>query len=109
MQTRGCGVERIAWRHRGASLMLDPDRALVHREHAGVVRGVVLADELRDAAVRPDDVMRGQDARGILEPPDRAFEHDDRPVVDDELDRAAATPDRMVARWHRTSPLNGHS
>jgi hypothetical protein len=53
--------------------------------------------------------MRRQDARGILEPPDRAFEHDDRPVIDDELDRAAATPDRKVARWHRTSPLNGHS
>ena len=109
VQSRGSRVERVAGRHRGAGLMLDADGALIHREHAGVVRGVILADQLRDATVRADDVMRRQDARGILEPPDRAFEHDDRPVVDDELHVAAVAPDEVVARRHRTSPLDRHS
>jgi hypothetical protein len=63
VKARGCGLESITWRHRRTRLVLDPDRALVHREQTGVVRGVVLAHELGDAAIRTDDVMRGQDAR----------------------------------------------
>src|SRR5207245_11652912 len=98
-------VERIGRRHGRPGLVLYPDRALIHRKNAGVIRRVVLAHQLRDAAVRADDVMRGQDAGGVLEPPDRPLEHDDRPVIDVELDRVPVTPARVVALRHRTSPL----
>ena len=73
-----------------------------------MIGGVVLVDQLRDTAIRADDVMRRQDARGILEPPDCPFEHHDRPVVDDELDPVPIATDAVVAGRHRASPLNGH-
>ncbi|MDP9252685.1 MAG: hypothetical protein M3O80_06735 [Chloroflexota bacterium] len=108
MESRRRCVQRVGRRHRRTGLVLDPDRAQIHRELARVIRGVVLADELCDAPILSDDVVRRQDARGIFEAPHGAFEHHDRPVVDDELDDVAVAAHRVVALWDGAAPLDPH-
>ncbi len=108
VQLRRCGVERVGRRHGGPGFVFDPDRTQIHVVLAGVIRGVVLAHELCDAPVLSDDVMRGQDADGIFEAPYGAFEHHDRPVVDDELNRIAFAAHRVVALWDGAAPFDAH-
>lgn len=108
MQSHRCGVERIGRRHRRPGLVLDPDRAKIHRVVPRVICGVSFAHELRDAAVLADDVMRREDARGIFEAAHSAFEHHDRPVIDDQLDSRAFAARRVVALWDGAAPLDAH-